>query len=43
MRAILVTITFTNGDCKKLLLNSFKELKETRKDVKSIKGLTIKL
>ena len=43
MRAILVMVTFTNGESKKLLLNSFTELKEIRGDVKSIKGLTIKL
>ena len=39
-------VTYTNGESKKVLIDSFsqlKELKEDKRNIKSIKGTSIKL
>lgn len=46
MKALHVTITYTNGDIRKVILdssNQLKMLKEDKRVIKSIKGVTIKL
>ena len=46
MKALHVTITYTNGDIRKVLIDSstqLKMLKEDKRVIRSIKGVTIKL
>ena len=46
MRAILVMVTYNNGDSRKVLIDSFNQLKELKEDkrvIKSIKGVKVKL
>ena len=46
MRAILVTVTYNNGESRKVLIDSFNQLKELKEDkrmIKSIKGVKVKL
>lgn len=46
MKALHVTITYNNGNIRKVLIdssNQLKMLKEDKRVIKSIKGVTVKL
>ena len=46
MKAMLVMVTYNNGDSRKVLIDSFNQLeglKEDKRMIKSIKGVKVKL
>ena len=46
MKAMLVMVTYNNGESRKVLIDSFNQLRMLKKDkrvIKSIKGVTVKL
>lgn len=46
MKTMLLMVTYNNGESRKVLIDSFNQLKELKEDkrmIKSIKGVKVKL